>query len=88
MSSFLVGIAGRAPTADQGRRLLVLRDQPGRVGRRVDSRQGGGGQAGPGHRPGVDPAGGRGGLMGQRQDLAHHVHVVSNQQRNLQDLRL
>ena len=88
MSLFLVDIAGCAATADQGRRLLLLRDQAGSVGRRVDGRQRGGGQAGPRHRPGVDPAGGLGRLVGQREDLAHHVHVVRYQQGHLQDLWL
>ena len=88
LSLFLVSIAGCAATADQGRRLLVLRDQSGGVRGGVDGCQRGGGQAGPGDRPGVDPAGGHGGLVGQRQDLTHHVHVVRYQQRHLQDLRL
>ena len=88
MSLSLVHVTGGAPAADQGGRLLVLHRQPRRVGRRVDGGQRGGGQPRPRHRPGVNPARGCGGLVGQRQDLAHHVHVVSNQQRYLQDLWL
>ena len=88
MSLSLVHVTGGAPAADQGGRLLVLHRQPRRVGRRVDGGQRGGGQPRPRHRPGVNSAGGCGGLVGQRQNLAHHVHVVSNQQRYLQDLWL
>ena len=85
---FLVSVAGGAAGADQGGLHLVVGGQPRRVRSGVDGGECGGGQPRPGHRPGVDSARGRGGLVGQRQDLTHHVHVVRYQQRDLQDLRL